>query len=181
MKPNRLLAAAATAAVCATTAASAAASGGPSVGIRDLCDPVSFNKAIAADACVRPAGDRGGDGVVFGDFIAELASQHSVDGWSFDRERVALHRGQVLSVVRDRGGEFHTFTEVAAFGPGCIRPVNALTFGDPTPSPLCADPTLLGRTGVPVGSSLSVTGLSAGVHRFQCMIHPWMKTTVTVR
>ena len=37
------------------------------------------------------------------------------------------------------------------------------------------------RTRILQGSQLQVTGLSKGVHNFQCCIHPWMRTTVVVK
>jgi hypothetical protein len=33
---------------------------------------------------------------------------------------------------------------------------------------------------VPAGGTLPVAGLTPGVHRFECLIHPWMRTTVVV-
>jgi hypothetical protein len=30
------------------------------------------------------------------------------------------------------------------------------------------------------GSTMSITGLSLGVHSFQCCIHPWMRAVVNV-
>jgi len=31
------------------------------------------------------------------------------------------------------------------------------------------------------GATLDASGLAPGVHRFECLIHPWMRTTVVVR
>ena len=69
--------------------------------------------------------------------------------------------------------------------------LNALTFPgqDPFAFPeVCNDPlTFTPGALVPGGSlilpgqSYTVTGLSKGVHRYLCVIHPWMKSTVTVR
>jgi hypothetical protein len=28
--------------------------------------------------------------------------------------------------------------------------------------------------------TLEVSGLTVGIHRFECLIHPWMRTTVVV-
>ena len=36
-------------------------------------------------------------------------------------------------------------------------------------------------TGVPPGGELTVKDLDPGVHRFACLIHPWMRSTITVR
>jgi hypothetical protein len=31
------------------------------------------------------------------------------------------------------------------------------------------------------GNTMSITGLSPGVHTFQCCIHPWMRAAVNVQ
>jgi len=67
---------------------------------------------------------------------------------------------------------------VQAFGGGCVAPLNAILHL--TPVPECAIPGLFGSTLVEQGDTLGVTGLAPGVHRFECLIHPWMRTTVTV-
>ena len=80
----------------------------------------------------------------------------------------------------NKGGEFHTFTEVANFGGGCIAEVNALV--GLTPVPECANAgVLFATTGVAPGDEVETPPLDSGVHRFECLIHPWMRTTVTVR
>jgi plastocyanin len=96
-----------------------------------------------------------------------------------------------LKITMTRGGERHTVTEFSSFGLGCISAINALVFPaqDPTAVPaVCDDPltfasgaTVPGGNAIRPGESISFTGLSKGVHRFMCMIHPWMKTTVAVR
>jgi len=42
-------------------------------------------------------------------------------------------------------------------------------------------PGAAGGTAILPGESFSFTGVTKGVHRYMCMIHPWMKTTVTVK
>jgi len=78
----------------------------------------------------------------------------------------------------NRGGEDHTFTEVAAFGGGCVAPLNAIL--GLTAVPECSVPGLFDQTLVEQGATFEVTGLAPGVHLFECLIHPWMRTTVTV-
>jgi hypothetical protein len=34
---------------------------------------------------------------------------------------------------------------------------------------------------VPPGQTSVPQTLSVGVHKFQCLVHPWMRTVVTVR
>jgi hypothetical protein len=50
-----------------------------------------------------------------------------------------------------------------------------------TPVPECAGfpGGTFAATAVPPGGTLSGT-LAPGVHRFECLIHPWMRTTVVV-
>src|SRR6266545_3049725 len=82
--------------------------------------------------------------------------------------------------AHNRGGEDHTFTEVADFGGGCIAAVNALL--GLTPVPECAGfpGGAFAATTVSPGDTVTTSPLSPGIHRFECLIHPWMQTTVTV-
>jgi hypothetical protein len=80
--------------------------------------------------------------------------------------------------VANRGGEDHTFTEVRAFGGGCVAKLNGI-LGLP-PVPEWSFPGLFDSTLVEEGDTLDVPAMAAGVHRFECLIHPWMSTTVTV-
>jgi len=74
--------------------------------------------------------------------------------------------------VRNSGGRMHTFTEVAAFGGGRVPPLN---------QGLAMAPECATATNIPPGTGAEVTGLSAGNHRFQCCIHPWMRAIVKVK
>ena len=49
-----------------------------------------------------------------------------------------------------------------------------------TPVPECTIPGIFGATGVAPHEELEGEPLNPGVHRFECLIHPWMRTTVTV-
>jgi hypothetical protein len=188
MKNRRLLAAATVGLAFAVAPAAALASDG-GITVQDRCDPDSF--ADAQIECVRPAGD-GGGAVTFNELISSLIANRANDKWRFKEEKVTLRAGQPLKVTMDRGGEFHTITPVAQFGHGCVPPLNALVFpgenAEDVPA-VCAttlvphlfDPTGVG-TGILPGQSFAYPGMPKGaVQRFQCMIHPWMKTTVTVR
>jgi plastocyanin len=79
--------------------------------------------------------------------------------------------------VTNRGGRLHTFTEVAAFGGGRVPPLNVGL----TPAPECITPDVVGPTELPPGAHLKVDGLDVGDHLFQCCIHPWMRTLITVK
>ena len=98
--------------------------------------------------------------------------------WRFAPERLKLDAGGTITGV-NRGGEFHTFTEVAAFGGGCVPELNEVL--GLTPVPECAIPGIFGATGTPPGASLTTQPLAAGTHRFICLIHPWMRTTAEAR
>jgi hypothetical protein len=62
---------------------------------------------------------------------------------------------------------------VAEFGGGFV-PVPALNMGL-TFAPECASATVLAP-----GDKVELLGLSAGDHRFQCCIHPWMRALIKV-
>lgn len=90
--------------------------------------------------------------------------------------RVRL-RGQVVRniTVTNRGGREHTFTRVAEFGGGIIPPLNA---PGQDPAPECADEASFAASFLPAGASLHIASLQLGLHRYQCCIHPWMRTEI---
>ena len=49
-----------------------------------------------------------------------------------------------------------------------------------TPVPECAIPGLFIATEIAPDGTLVSGPLAAGTHRFMCLIHPWMRTTVEV-
>ena len=159
---------------------------GNTLELQDRCDEASFT--AAGIGCDRPEGDGGGS-VTLDELFASLVANQSNDKWRFKQEKVTLRQGQPLNIAMTRGGEGHTVTEVQSFGLGCVPELNAVVFPgqDPTAFPAaCGDPGtftpgIFGRDLIAPGLDYSKTGLSTGTHRFQCMIHPWMKTTVTVR
>jgi len=141
----------------------------------DECDPVTFNAMLGADFCKNVAV---GYATTFTDLFAQAAAGRPNPGWDFEPDKVTINQGTPLVVV-DQGGEPHTFTEVAKFGGGFIPPLN---HGEAT-VPECAGgfgDVKVARTRILQGSQLQVTGLSKGVHHFECCIHPWMRVTVTV-
>jgi hypothetical protein len=143
------------------------------VQILDACDPETFNAALGDGSCVRKGG-----GVTFDRFINQLIKRGEAPAWRFSPERLKLRAGGTVT-ARNRGGEFHTFSEVASFGGGCVPEINELI--GLTPVPECSDPDIFPTTGVPPGTSLTTERLAAGQHRFMCLIHPWQRTTVTSR
>jgi len=139
------------------------------VRIIDRCDPATFDAAIGPGTCI-------GDGnVTFQRFVDRLNPHDGGhNAWRFNPEKVSLHRGQRL-VADNVGGETHTFTEVVAFGTGIVPFLDAaLPPGSPPAVPI-GDPRFLAP-----GQEASLS-LSPGTHRFECLIHPWMQTTVEQR
>jgi hypothetical protein len=138
--------------------------------LRDDCDPTSFNAALGAGACV------GNGGTTLAEFNAELAKNHFVGAWKMNPDHFGGIAGTVIEVT-NRGGETHTFTPVVAFGGGIVPSLNQAS-GNTTVAPECAN--LNPQTIVPSGGHLNGSPLAVGTHRFQCCIHPWMRTTATI-
>jgi plastocyanin len=113
--------------------------------------------------------------VTLAEFNEELSSPLSAavighEAWRNDPPYLQVHTDQDVKVT-NRGGRVHTFTEVAEFGGGRVPPLNQGL----VPAPECAT-----AANMPPGATAEVTGLSAGNHRFQCCIHPWMRAVVKV-
>lgn len=139
----------------------------------DDCHPASFNAVLGPKTCV-------GDGdTTFSEFMSEL-SEGGDDHWKNNPRKAEVERGEGLHLV-NRGGEFHTFTKVARYSDGgCVGEINDL-LGVPTrDDAFCfaafSDPV----TVLPPGGSsdIKAAALEPGRNRFQCVIHPWMTTTV---
>jgi hypothetical protein len=98
--------------------------------------------------------------------------------WWFDPNYLLVEAGKRLK-VRNEGGRTHTFTEVQNFGGGRVPPLNTSQTGIP---PVTAAPECLamGVIDIPGGGRDVVDGLTPGNHKFQCCIHPWMRTLVKV-
>lgn len=153
-------------------AAAAGDSGRTRVLAQDRCDPATFNAAVGPGTCV-------GDGnVTFGELVETLNPEDfGHNAWRFSREDTHIDHGDHI-VVRNTGGEFHTFSQVQNFGPGVVPPLNAV-FPEGTPDAVpIGDPF---ASGMDPGDATTVSGLAPGTHLFQCIIHPWMQTTVVVR
>jgi plastocyanin len=133
----------------------------------DACDPETFNAAVGPGTCTRSGGVR------FDSFVAELMRHHSAGGWHFAPSQVTMRAGALL-VANNRGGETHTFTEVEEFGGGKVPFLNNLV-GLTTVAPECS-----ASVDIPAGGSSSETEHEAGVEKYQCCIHPWMRTEVRV-
>ena len=151
---------------------SSAVSDSRQVVIRDDCDPASFDAVLGPGTCVKDGS------TTFTDFVGQLLAQGTAPAWRFSPDQLKLAAGGTV-VGANKGGEDHTLTEVANFGGGCIEALNELL--GLTPVPECAGfpGGAFGATFVPPGGTLSLT-LGPGTHRFECLIHPWMRTTVVV-
>ena len=151
--------------------------------VRDDCDAATFNAVIGEGTCV------GDGGTTFQRFIDELTEDREVGAWKFNPDNTGIDRGD-STVIESRAGEFHTFTRVAKFGGGVVQVLNDLS-GNPTVAPECgaidnlAPPTSTNRF-VPPGSAFpgptaGSADLPRGTTRWQCCIHPWMRSTITVK
>jgi hypothetical protein len=185
------------AASLALVATAGAKGGGEGVVIqsRDACDPATFPVP-----CNRT--DNSGGVVAFDDLLATVAAEHSHPAWKFTKDHLTVKRGTPVVAEFGRGGEVHTFTDVTATGPGgpgCVAVLNNLIFGSPDLAPMCGalDPATgagvnLGKiifgspednipaSGLLPGQPLTIDTSTPGTRFFQCMIHPWMRTTLTV-
>ena len=151
---------------------SVAASSSRQVVIRDDCDPASFNAAIGPGTCVKNGS------TTFSDFVSQLVTQGNAPAWRFAPGPLSLAAGGTLQGL-NKGGETHTFTEVAAFGGGCIQVLNDLLGLSPVPECAGFPGGAFGATAIPAGGTLTVTP-TPGIHLFECLIHPWMRMTVDV-
>jgi hypothetical protein len=141
------------------------------VQMMDACDPQTFNAALGEGSCVRNGG------VEFAKFLQLLGNHQKVGSWHFSPASLNVRVGQELLAV-NRGGEVHTFTEVAEFGGGFIPDLNELS-GLPVPAPECLalDPGDF----VPAGGTAADAVEEEGTELYQCCLHPWMRAVVTAR
>lgn len=90
-------------------------------------------------------------GTTFDEFIGQLVSIGRAPAWRFAPGRLALVAGGSIDAY-SRGGV-----------------------------PECANAgVLFANTGIAPGGELEGAPLPAGTHRFECLIHAWMPTTVQV-
>jgi plastocyanin len=152
---------------------SSATSGSRQVEILDDCEPVSFNLAVGPGTCLKNGT------TTFQTFVGLLAAHTPPAAWRFSPTHLKVAAGGTIE-GRNRGGEDHTLTEVASFGGGCIEFLNGLL--GLTPVAECAGfpGGAFAATLVPARGTVETAALTPGVHRFECLIHPWMRTTVTV-
>lgn len=162
-------------ALLSLTAGAVAIQGDKKIRMYDDCEPTTFNAVLGDGACIANGH------TTFDEFIAELAATQDAHKWRNQPSQMHLNVGRP-TIIENRGGEVHTFTPVANFGGGFIPDLNGIS-GNPVPAPECLNvPSLVfipaGATeeGPTAGSS----DLPVGVTKFQCCIHPWMRTVIEV-
>lgn len=160
-------------ALLSLTAGAGAVQGDKKFRMYDDCDPVTFAGV--------PGGCIGNGKTDMEEFEAELAATGEVHKWRNQPEQAHLNVGRPTE-IENRGGEVHTFTPVAQFGGGFVPPLNALS-GNPVPAPECLN--FAGIEFIPAGAvvdgpTAGSSEMPVGVTRFQCCIHPWMRTVVEV-
>jgi hypothetical protein len=163
-----------------TVRATGVASGSTTIRLWDGCDPVSFNQVLGPGGCL-PGGHAQ---ETFETFINEVTLDKIAGAWRYGSTKYVLSPGTDTS-LQNRGGETHTFTKVQKFGGGVVPILNQLS-GNPNPAPECLAPPsstsifVAGKTTV-AGPTAGSPALPSGTSKYQCCIHPWMRTVVTVK
>src|SRR5262245_4470573 len=159
--------------------------------ITDDCEPVSFNLAF-------PGSCSGTGNTTFDKFIAQLTQHQNAFRWMFAPRESTVPLGKTLG-LGNTGGEIHTFTKVAEFGGGFVIPLNMLS-GNPNPRPECTTGAVVitdvmlqpqpdgpanrfvepgeEEEGPTAGDAILPAGQTV---KFQCCIHPWMRTELRVK
>ena len=145
----------------------------------DSCDPASFNAALNdPTACVKPGP------TTFQEFIGELSATQTVRSWRFNPLLATTHAGEAL-LVKNVGGEVHTFTPVEQFGGGFVQILNDLS-GNPVPAPECLNVPALdfvvgGGTSLISAAALAAVADAGGIAKIECCLHPWMRSEVRIK
>jgi len=162
-------------ALLSLTVGAGAVQGDKKFRLLDDCEPTSFNAVLGDGACI------GNGHTTFAEFIEELEETQDAHKWRNQPSQAHLNVGRPTE-IENRGGEVHTFTRVAAFGGGFVNELNGIS-GNPVPAPECLNfgsivfiPAGATEEGPTAGSS----DMPVGISRFQCCIHPWMRTVVEV-
>jgi len=154
----------------------AAVQGDKKIRLLDDCEPVSFNAVLGDGACI------GNGHTTFDEFIAELAATQDAHKWRNQPGNMLLNVGRP-TLIENVGGEVHTFTPVAEFGGGFIPDLNGIS-GNPVPAPEClnfASIVFIPAGATEEGPTAGSSDLPVGSHKFQCCIHPWMRTVIDVQ
>jgi len=157
------------------TAGAGAVQGDKKIRMYDDCEPTSFNAVLGDGTCV------GNGHTTFDEFIAELGATQDAHAWRNQPVAMHLNVGRP-TFIENRGGETHTFTPVANFGGGFVNELNGIS-GNPVPAPECLNfgtIVFIPAGGSDEGPTAGGSDLPVGSHKFQCCIHPWMRTVIEV-
>jgi hypothetical protein len=103
--------------------------GDKKIRLYDDCDPTTFNDVVGPGTCV------GNGHTTFDQFIGELEETQDAHAWRNQPTAIKLNTDRP-TFIENRGGETHTFTEVANFGGGFVTELNGIS-GNPVPAPEC--------------------------------------------
>lgn len=164
-------------ALLSLTVGAVAVQGDKKVRLLDDCDPATFNAVLGEGACI------GNGHTTFDEFIEELIATQDAHKWRNQPSQMHMNVGRPL-LIENRGGEVHTFTPVAQFGGGLVDDLNGIS-GNPVVIPECSPANIgsidfLPAGAVVAGPTAGTSELPVGITRFQCCIHPWMRTVVEV-
>lgn len=159
-------------AACSGYSATTSTTQAARVSLQDHCDPASFNAALGAGTCTRQGTE------TFTQFNNELSSTHTVAAWRNVPATLTVRSGQVIMATNE-GGVVHTFTRVAQFGGGEVPSLNSAS-NNPVEAPECAQISVADRIAAGASFTANTNAYSSGTVYYQCCIHPWMRTTVTV-
>ncbi len=152
-----------------------AVQGDKKIRLLDDCEPTTFNAALGDGACV------GNGHTTFAEFIEELQETQDAHKWRNQPSQMHVNVGRP-TLIENRGGETHTFTPVADFGGGFVDQLNGIS-GNPVPAPECLNLgaiVFIPAGGIEEGPTAGSPELPVGSHKFQCCIHPWMRTVIEV-
>lgn len=157
------------------TVGAGAVQGDKKVRMYDDCDPATFNDVFGDGTCV------GNGHTTFDELIEELEETQDAHAWRNQPSSMHVNVGK-STVIENRGGEVHTFTPVANFGGGFVVALNGIS-GNPVPAPECLNfgsVVFIPAGASEAGPTAGTTDLPVGTNRFQCCIHPWMRTVIQV-
>jgi hypothetical protein len=161
--------------VLSLTAGAGAVAGDKKIRLLDDCEPTTFNAVLGDGACI------GNGNTTFAEFIEELEETQDAHEWRNQPSAMKLTIGRSTS-IENRGGEVHTFTPVANFGGGFVNELNGIS-GNPVPAPECLNfgaLVFIPAGATEAGPTAGSDDLPVGSHKFQCCIHPWMRTIIDV-
>ncbi len=152
--------------------------------LRDKCDPATFNangRVLCTPGVTEPEVTLPRLQAFLAAQPPQILSDRDALGWKIDPDHTEVARG-ATRLIRSRAGETHTFSDVTSTGftGGCVAGLNA-PFGLQPNSQCASNPNIVAATSVLAGKSTTIALTRTGTALFQCLIHPWMRTTISVR